>query len=124
MNHDIYTLYSTYNMKQFNAHLCSVYTYHTLYLYTMSSWTLSPTVQHTLPCHAPIIQSLQVAKEREKPMRKQLKALHYEATILLCTMKPPPLLAAHKIPEVPTKAFADKDFPPVTMPVQRHMNAL
>ena len=92
-------------MKQSNAHLCSVYTvYHTLYLYTMSSWTLSPTVQHTLPCHAPIIQSLQVAKEREKPMRKQLKALHYEATILLCTMKPPPLLAAHKIPEVPTIA--------------------
>ena len=29
--------------------------------------------------------------------------------------------AAHKIPEVPTKAFADKDFPPVSMSVHRHI---
>ena len=74
-------------MEQPNAHLCSVYTIHSIYTQCLLGHLVQP-YTHTLPCHAPIIQSLQVAKEREKPMRKQLKALHYEATILLCTMKP------------------------------------
>ena len=101
--HTLYTPLITWNSPMPTCAVCILYTIHSIYIQCLLGHLVQPYI-HTLPCHAPIIQSLQVAKEREKRMRKQLKALHYEATILLCTMKPPPLLAAHKIPEVPTNA--------------------
>ena len=82
--------------------VCILYTIHSIYIQCLLGHLVQPYI-HTLPCHAPIIQSLQVAKEREKPMRKQLKALHYEATTTVGSSQNP--RSSHNR----TKACANKD---------------
>ena len=56
--------------------------------------------------HTPLLPWLALHKP-VKSLRKSLKSFGGRA--------------AHKIPEVPTKAFADKDFPPVSISVHRHI---
>ena len=76
------------------AHLCSVYTIYSIYTQCLLGHLVQPYNIHCLA--TPPLYNLCRS-------RKSVKS-RWGSSSKRCTMKPPPLLAAHKIPEVPTNA--------------------